>query len=62
MRESTEGQPCLGGFPEERLFDSPALALQCVQTGVDSGFGQRFVWPASFDLEDPGRWAEYLAL
>lgn len=61
-REFTEGQLRLGGFPEDRLFDTPALTLQCIQTGVDSGFRQRFVWPASFDLEDPGLWAEYVTL
>lgn len=61
-RESTEGQPRLGGFPEDRLFDTPALTLQCIQTGADSGFRQWFVWPVSFDLEDPGLWAEYLTL
>lgn len=26
----SEGQPRLGGFPEDRLFDSAALTLQCV--------------------------------
>lgn len=60
--EGSEGQPRLGGFPEDRLFDTPALTLQCIQTGVDSGFKQRFVWLASFDLEDPGLRAEHLTL
>lgn len=26
----SEGQPRLGGFPEDRLFDTPALTLQCI--------------------------------